>query len=64
MMTMMKLRNSVNWVVDNGAYEESNTEIRMPGLLLRFYKTLDDSNPSEVSRDGFDEDEIFDDADG
>ena len=38
------------------------TQIRRLGWLSRVYKNLDDSNPSEVGHDGFDEDEIFDDG--
>ena len=49
---------------DRWTYGESNTEIRRLGWLLTFFKNLDASNPSEAGRNGFDENEIFYDADG
>ena len=56
----MNLVNCTNWVAATGEYEESDMEIRRLGWLPRFYKILYARNPSEVGRDGFNEDEIFD----
>ena len=51
MMMTSWLGDSVNWGVAARAYEESNTEIRRPGWLLRLSRNLDNSKPAGVDRD-------------